>query len=218
MTFEALVDRLVAQFDVTQAQAVAIANERLSQMAVESTAIRAIISLGTTTSGTSSYTLASNVAKILKAQVPYTAGTTVYEGSETLENLWDVDAGLAEAPDDAAWVVIEPDTDTDATTDKFRLYPTPGESGKTISGLVALRPAALTYVTATVIPIPVNAHAALLDGAKAELYDDEGRQDEAAKLEASFQDGIRVLKKEVTSRGKGSGRHRIRVAGYDLAR
>lgn len=218
MTFEALVDRLTSLFDVTQTQAVAVVNERLNRMVVESTAIRSIMSLGTTTSGTTSYTLASNVAKILKAQVAFTAGTAIYEGAETIEDLWDLDAGIATATDDAYWVVIEPDSDALATTDSFRLYPTPAESGKTITGLVALRPAALTYTSGTALPIPVDVHPALLDGAKAELFDDEGRQDEAAKMEASFNDGIRALRKQVDSRGKGSGRHRIRVAGYDLNR
>lgn len=218
MTFEALVDRMVAAFDVTQAQAVAIANERLTRMVVESTAIRAIISLGTTTSGTTSYALAANVAKVLKVQVAYTAGTAIYEGTETIEAMWDLDAGIASAPPDGYWFVIEPDTDTDATTDKLRLYPTPGESGKTITGLVALRPAALTYTSNTALPIAVNVHPALLDGCKAELSDDEDRQDTAAKLEAEYAAGIQRLLREVTGRGKGSGRHRMRVSGYDMGR
>lgn len=219
MTFEALVDRLTSLFDVTQQRAVDVANERLTRMVVESTAIRAIISLGTTTNGTTSYTLASNVAKVLKIRVDYTAGTAIYEGQETIEDLWDIDAGIAEpSSTDAYWFVVEPDTDTDATTDKLRLYPTPGETGKAISGLVALRPATLTYSTNTALPIPIDVHNNLLDGAKAELFDEEGRQDEAAKHEASFQDGIRILKRQVESRGKGSGGHRMRVRGYDLAR
>jgi hypothetical protein len=104
------------------------------------------------------------------------------------------------------------------TTDNLRLYPAPGEAGKAITGLVALRSATITYGSSTALPIPVNTHEHLLAGCKAELSDEESRQDVSAKFEAVFQAGIARLRDDQTSRGKGSGRHRLRVAGYDLTR
>lgn len=215
MTFEALVDRLTALFDVTQAHAVDVANERLADLATKSTAIRAVISLGTTTSGTSSYTLASNVVKIIQAKATYSAGTVIYDGVVSIEDLWDTDVGDTTISGNV--IAIEPDSDTSATTDNFRIYPTPTESGKTITALVALRPATLTYTSGTALPIPVDQHPALLDGCKAELFDEEGRQDEAAKHDASFQLGVKALESQVNKRGKSTST-RMRLAGYDLTR
>lgn len=216
MTFEGLIDRLTSLFDVTQARAVDVANERLSDMVARSTALRAVVSLGTTTSGQASYALASNVVKILRAEVQYAAGTTEFEGVATLEDFWDVAAQRSEFTGPV--IAIQPDSDASMTTDNFILYPTPAEAARPITGLVALRPATLTYSSATALPIPVDTHSRLLAGCKAELFDDEGRQDEAAKNEAEFEQGVRILEGQVNKRGKGSQGTRMRVRGYDLAR
>lgn len=216
MTFEALVDRLTSGFDVTQPRAVDVANERLADMVTRSTALRAVISLGTTVANQASYALAANVAKILEITVPYTAGSAIYYGVATLEDLWAVAAGTSEITGNV--VAIEADSDATMTTDNFRLYPAPSEAGKAISGLVALRPAALTYSSATALPIPVDQHNALLAGAKADLFDEEGRQDEAAKNDVKFENGIKRLEASVNKRGKGSGGTRMRVVGYDIRR
>src|SRR5689334_14387206 len=146
MFFEALVDRLVALYDVGQARAVDVANERLERMVTESKFLRAVKSLGTTVVNQTSYALDPTVVQVLKVRVDFTAGTIIYEGSETLEDLWDVDAGNAIDPTgQAAWFVIEPDADSLGTTDNLRLYPAPAEAGKAITGLVAIQPATLTY-------------------------------------------------------------------------
>jgi hypothetical protein len=221
VTFDDLVTRLMALYDVTQARAVDVANERLNRMVAEAKSLRAIKSLGTTVADTASYALDATVVQVFKVKVAYTAGQINYEGTETIEDLWDLDAGTAEvspSSDDAYWFTIEADSDSLQTTDNLRLYPAPDESGKTITGLVALRPATITYGSSTALPIPLNTHEHLLAGCKAELSDEEARQDESAKFEAVYQAGIARLKNEAESRGKGSGRHRMRVAGYDIAR
>jgi hypothetical protein len=220
MTFETIVDDLVALFDVTPTKAVAVVNDRLQDFVTRSTALRAQSTLGTTTSGTASYTLAANIVKVFKVKVDYDAGQINYEGSETLEDMWDLDAGTSEVTDTttAYWYVVEPDTDALATTDSLRLYPTPSESGATITGLVALRPAVLTYATATALPIPTDVHDALKEGSKAVLYRDEGRDDLATTPDLKYEQGIRDVLSGVQKRGKGMGGHRIRVAGYDYQR
>lgn len=216
MTFEALVDRLTAAFDVTQTHAVDVVNERLGDMVAKSTALRAVVTLGTTVANQSSYALAANVVKILQAKATYTSGTVIYEGVSTLEDLWGVDA--LDTTIDGNVIAIEADSDSLATTDNFRIYPTPTVSGVVVTGLVAIRPAVLTYTSGTALPIPVDQHPALLDGAKAELFDEEGRQDEAAKHDASFQIGVKALESGVNKRGKGSTGTRLRLVGYDLNR
>jgi hypothetical protein len=220
MNFDELVTRLTGLYDVTTTRAAEVANERLQRMVAEAKSLRAIKSLGSTVAAQTSYTLDPTVVHVYKVKVAYTAGQINYEGTESIDALWDIDAGVAEAsdPDSAYWFAIEADSDSLQTTDNLRLFPAPGEAGKAITGLVALRPATITYGGSTALPIPVNTHEHLLAGCKAELSDEEERQDVSAKFEAVFQAGIARLRDDQTSRGKGSGRHRLRVAGYDLTR
>lgn len=215
MTFEALCDKIVAGFDVTQQQAVDAANERLSTMVTKAESLRAIISLGTTVASQQSYSLASNVVKVFKVWIDFTAGTQTYDGAATIEEFIDLAANLATT--NGNWYVTEPDADADMNTENLRIWPAPSEAGKTINGLVALRPATLTYTSNTTIPIPIDQHPALLDGVRAELSEGEGRQDQAPLWEQSYAAGIEEIKEEENSRAKGSGHHRMRMRGYDFA-
>ena len=219
MNFDGLVTRLQSLFDVGQTRAVDVANERLAEMVTRSTALRSVRSLGSTVAGQASYTLNENIVKILQIEVAYTAGTKAYNGVATLEDLWAVARHEAEVdPDFDGVVAIEADSDSTMTTDNFRMYPAPGESGKAITGLVAIRPAAITYGSSTALPIPVDLHPKLLAGCKAELFEEEGNPTEAATNQAEFEQGIRLLEASVNKRGKSSGGTRLRVSGYDFAR
>ncbi len=215
MNFDQLVDRLTSLFDVNQARAVDVANERLSRMMVEARAIRKMVTLATTVSGTSSYALDPSIAGVLKAKAVYSTGQVNYEGVATIEELWDIDATLAQADSSAAYFVVEPDTDDSQTTANLRLFPTPSETGVTVTGLAIVRPATFTYGGASALPLDVNLHEYLLAGCKAELEDEEDRQDQSAKFEAVFGQGVAKLAAAVTLRGKGSAPHRMRFAGYD---
>lgn len=220
MTFDDLVDRLVSLYDVTTTRAAAVANERLNRMVTEAKYIRAVKSLGTTTSGTASYSLDASIVGILKAKAVYTAGQVNYEGTESLEDLWDIDAGTATVVSDtnAYWIAIQPDSDSDGTTNSFLLSPTPSQSSVTVTGLVALQAATFTYGNSSALPIPVDTHEHLLAGCKAELSDEDEREDLSARFESTFQLGIQKLKQRVQGLGVGTGRHRMRVAGYDVSR
>jgi hypothetical protein len=217
MLFEALVDRLVSLFDCSQQRAVDVTNERLQRLVTESGSLRAIkaVSASTTVANQTSYAIDPTVIQIYKVRIDFTAGTMVYVGAETLEDFWDVDVG--DAVTRGNWFAIEPDADSLGTTDNLRLYPAPTEAGKAINGLVALQPATLTYTSNTALPIPLDVHEHLLAGCKAELYDEDDRQDESQKDEAVFVAGIAKLKKRVESRGKGLEGHRMRVRGYDFS-
>lgn len=216
MTFEGLVDRLLTIFDVGQQRAVDVANERLGRMVAESAALRSLANLGTTVAATATYALPANVVQVMRVEIAFAAGTVIYEGTATVDEFWDLAVGNAYSC--GSIYCVEPDADSDMTTDNLRLYPVPTEAGATITGLVALRAAVLTYSSATALPIPINAHPALLAGCKADLYDEDDRQDESQKEEAVFVAGIQGLTAATTRRGEGSGRRRMRVAGYDIPR
>jgi hypothetical protein len=212
MTFETIVDDLVALFDVTQAKAVAVVNDRLQDMVARSTALRALKSLGTTVAGQASYSLDATVVQVHKVYIVNGTETTLYEGSATLEDFIDLTAAAADTCGN--WYVTEPDTDSSALTENLRLYPAPDTGGLTITGLVAIRPATLTYATATALPVPADVHDSLKEGAKAVLYAEEGRQDEAAPSVVQYETGIVDLRKGVEKRGKGTGSHRMRHTNY----
>lgn len=216
MTFESIVDDLVALFDVTQAKAVAVLNDRLQDMVARSTALRAVTVIDTTVADQTSYALDPTIVKVFKVWTDDGTTTTTYEGSSTLEDFIDLTA--AQATTCGNLYVTEADSDSSVTTDNLRLYPAPSTTGLDINGLVALRPAVLTYATATALPIPTDSHDNLREGSKAVLYREEGQENLAATPDGKYEQGIRELLEGVQARGKGSGRHRMRVAGYDFNR
>lgn len=220
MDFDGLVGRLTSLYDVTTTRAAEVANERLKRMVAESKALRTIMTITTTVADQAAYTLDPSVVQVYKVKVVYDDGQINYEGTESIEALWDIDADVAEPvdPDSAYWFAVEPDTDAVIGTDLLRLYPAPEVSGKDIKAIVAIRPGTITYGDGTALPISAATEEYLLAGCKAELSDEEGRQDESARFEVTYQAGIQRLRAEVEQRGKGSGRHRMRMVGYDLRR
>lgn len=212
MTFEDLVTRIVGLYDVTQAHAVDVTNERLNRMVSEAESLQAVLTLSTTVANQTSYSLAANIVNILRVKV----GTQTYDGSESLESFWDIDNG--DAATCGFFYALEPDTDSDMNTSNLRLYPAPSASGTAITGLAALQATALAYASATALPIPLDCHEHLLAGVKAEILDEKSRQDESAKFEAVYQAGVQRLQKRATARAKGSGRRRLRMVGYDMPR
>lgn len=216
MTFEGLVDRLVSLYDVAQTRAVDVANERLQRMASAAKSIRVLrTTLGPTVANQAAYALAVDTVQVFRVRVAYASGTVDFTGTETLEAIWDVLAGNA-SDGCGNYYVIEPDSDSSGATQNLRLYPTPTEAGAVITGLVAIIPAALTYASATALPIPLDVHEHLLAGCKAELADEEST--ESAKFEAVFEAGVKRLTAREASRGKGSDGHRLRMSGYDFSR
>jgi hypothetical protein len=213
-TVESIVDDLRAEFDVTQAKALAVLNDRLQDLVTRSTALRAVKSLGTTVAAQTSYALDATIVKVLKVWIVNGTETATYEGTSTLEDFVDLTADDVQT--DGRWYTVEPDSDSSMLTENLRLYPAPSTAGRTITGLVALRPAAVTYATATALPIPTDVHDSLYQGARAKLFEQESRQDEAAVPRAEYEQGIKDLLGGVQKRGKGSQGTRMRIRGYDL--
>lgn len=221
MDFDGLCTRLTGLYDVTTTHAAEVANERLKRMVAEAKSLRAIKEIGTTVADQASYSLDPTVVQIIEAKVVYADGQVNYKGEVNISTLWDIDSGEAQVTNSDGypyWVAIEPDSDSSMTTASFRLYPAPAEDGLEITGLVALRPATITYGSATALPIPTDVEEHLQAGCEAQLSSEEGRQDLAVGFEVTFQAGIRKLSGQEESRGVGSGGHRMRVSGYDFQR
>lgn len=214
MTFDDLCDRLTSLYDVGNTRAVAVANERLSSMLGSSKSLRSLVSFGTTVSGQSEYTIPTTpwtVVEVYRVVIAYTSGDVTYKGTETLDALQDLQAGAAFDPGCGNYYAITPTTGTE----KLLLSAAPTEAGAEITGNCAVLPPAIVYGMGGVIPIPIDCHRHLLAGCRAEVLDEQSRQDESAKFEVVFEAGVKRLVARQNSRGKGSDGHRMRYAGYD---
>lgn len=218
MTFEQLVDRLMSLHDCGQQRAVDVANERIARMAEESRAVRATVNLGSTVAGQTGYAVTDEIVQVFRVKAAYTAGTTLYQGTESRDALEDLQLGLATVSGcgQGHWYVFDPDSDDSAATSDLFLWPAPEESGVAITGRCAVIPDALSYTSGTALPFPRSLHDDLLAGCRATLLSEESRQDEAVGYESQFAAGVRKLEARERARGKGSDRHRLRMARYDF--
>lgn len=207
MTFDDVVDRLTSQFDVTQVQAVAYVNERLDEMVASAEWLMVTKSLGTTVAGQTNYALAADLVDLAAVKIVDGDDTNLYYGV-SLDDLWRADAGDLTASGFA--IDYQADGDPD-----IRLSPAPETAGLTITGLYAQLPGTLTYGSGSVLPIPRDVHKPLLAGARADCYDEEGRQDLAAKDEQLFQTGIGKLNRRKNSRGDSIAPQRMAVVSFD---
>lgn len=219
MTADDLVDRLVALYDVGTTRATDVLNERLSAMLGQARSLRKLVTIGTTVADQHTYALSADIVEVRRVTVEFTAGTATYKGTESIDALTDLVNGDAVDPTGCGkYYAVQADTDGTMTTANLYLYPAPDEAGVNIVGVCAILPASITYGSSTALPIPVDVHKHLLAGCKAELLDEDSRQDESLKLEAEFNAGIQILALRQQARGTGSDRHRLRVSGYDLRR
>ena len=215
-TFEGLVDELRTQFDVTQTRAVEVVNHRLQEILARAEALEYRKSLGTTTSGTSTYTLAASIISLGRVRADYSTGTVLYEAIDSRQ-LDEVDAGLRTLDPDVTVFALLHDTDDDATTASLRIYPTPSESSVTLLGIYAGLPSELTYSSGTALPLNVDFHEALLAGCRAEFYArEEERPDLAATEEAKFAAGIDGLRKRKNARTEGDAPLRAQMWMFDF--
>jgi hypothetical protein len=163
--------------------------------------------------------LDATVVQVYRVTIAYSTGPVTYKGTESLDALMDLVTGATLDPGgDGRWYAVQPDTDSSQVTNNLYISPAPSEAGAPITGLCAILPATLAYASATALPIPLDVHPHLLAGCKAELSDEEGRQDEAMKFEGVFAQGTTTLERRANALAQGSDRHRMRVSGYDLSR
>lgn len=218
MNFDGLVDRLTSLYDVGTPRATDVANERLSSMLGSSKSLRGLVDLGTTVAGQALYALPSTVLEVYRLDVAYTTGTVTYKGTATLDELQDLASGAAHDPGCGHWYTVAPDTDVSMNTANLYLSAAPTVAGAAMTGNCAILPPTIVYGLEAVIPIPIDCHRHLLAGCRAELSDEDSRQDESAKFEAVFEAGVKRLESRENSRGTGSDGHRMRMSGYDFGR
>lgn len=217
MNFDQLVSRLISLYDVGTPRATDVANERLASMVGQAKSLRGLVNLGTTVAGTATYALPATVVEVYRVEIAYASGAVTYMGTESLDALLDLQRGAAYG-DCGNWYAVAPDADATMNTDNLFLSAAPTEAGAVITGRCAILPATITYGATSALPIPLDLHRHLLAGCKAELLDEDSRQDEAGKLELVYTAGIKALSAREAAKGKGSDGHRLRMAGYDFSR
>lgn len=212
MTGADLVARITGEFDIDVSQALAWLNERYGRMVAESLYRAAKKSLGNTVAGQSNYALPVDVVDIARIRIDESDGTVGLYEPTSLEQLWNIDASRSVLVGTGG--LFAEDHQADGTVE-VRIYPAPEQAGLAITGLQALQPVALTNTGGSTPIIPAHLHTYLLDGARSDGYDDEGRQDLAAKFEGRFEQGVEKLRRFKNTR-TGPGASRVRVAGYDF--
>lgn len=216
MNFDTLVDRAVSLYDVSSTRASDVANERLQRMLGASKSLMKVATIGTTVAGQAAYPLDATIVTVKRVFVTYTSGVVTFEGTETLDSLTDLANGLATVYGCSNFYTVAYDTDSSQVTNNLYLSPAPTEAGASITANCAVLPAAITYGSTTALPLPLDFHEHLLAGVKAELSDEDERQDSGAKFEGVYQAGITLLTKRQQGLGQGSDRHRMRMVGYDV--
>lgn len=206
MTFDDVVNRLLALFDTDQATAVSIANERQAQMIAEAEFRLAETNLGNTVAGQSDYNLPATVEDITYVllgadTVPYMRASTkqmlgLRNGTMFIDN-------PSEAPG-----AFAPYADATGVL-KVRIYPTPTVSGTPILAWSAIDAADTAYGTAAALQVPRKVHIELLDGCIAACYEQiESRWDLAQPHEQKYADGVEKLRRFKNAR-LGSGTTQI---------
>ena len=203
MTFDAVVDRILAMFDTDQPTAVSFVNERHKRMIGEAEFRLAEHSLGNTVAGQSDYALADTVEHLRYLLIG--ADTEPYIRASEMQML-EIRSGRSSVEDAPGAFSMYFDS---AGVEKVRINPTPSTSGTAIFGLAAIDPGDLTYGSSAVLLIPAHLHTYLLDGAIADGYEQvDNRWDLAAPHEQRYEVGIQKSRRFKNAR-LGSGPTRI---------
>jgi hypothetical protein len=183
-------------------------NDRLRTLVSESGWVKTLVEIGPTVAGTHQYAVPENVTDI----------RSILVGGETYTRVGPDQMFAARAS--GAYVIgaygaFSPAYNA-AGTPVLEIWPTPEESGQTISALATTSPAALTVET-DVPSVPEDMHQALVDGAIAtglrriyERHEDAERFEQAFSSPGSGQGAVQKLKRRANSL-VGSGPIRARI-------
>lgn len=178
-------------------------NERYKEAVARSEWRRAIINLGPTVAGTASYTLPTNVVRILAG---LQIGTAEYHPIGQ-SDLWGAQSGRLHIT--PAWRLSY----TSTGTRQIILDDPPDTSGDAINALVALLPDTLTANDSPIFP--EDLHPGLVDGAAATGLSRYAEQRSAAEWhEARFREMIQELKRRASTMGQPTGPVQVGVFGY----
>lgn len=202
MTFEQLKARVAAD-GVSDTEAGVLVNQAYQALVVRAKFLQKSITLGTTVAEQAVYDFPeSDLVQIESVWI----GTVCYD-RVGLEELREVVAGRGRIEDPRRGIV-SPYFDSTGNP-QFRLYPVPGESGETIDGIVVDTPAELTAGQSPVTPVDFDQ--AIIDGARARIYDEEDEDGgNRERLDAKFDSEVRRLEgRKHTRIGRGPQQARI---------
>jgi hypothetical protein len=208
LTFDDVVDAVVAQADVSQPTAVKYVNSRYARMVTESDFLTRVNNLGTTTAGASTLALPTDLVGLRRVSV----GTVRYDlvGAEDILDIQNNVNGMSwTSPDGTTGLVAQYYDASDVPTLLF--YPAFSATGTAITAIQVHEPADIAYGGAAATALPIHLRPYLIDGALAEAYEkSDERADLAQVHEQRFADGIDKLKRLKNSRVR-SGPYRIVV-------
>jgi hypothetical protein len=188
MTFDELVDRVVARFDCTQAEAAAWLNERHRRMVGESLWRLAETDFGPTVVNQSDYALPDSVENVAFLMLGADTDPLARIRPEDMALLRS--GGTLSGADQAFAMYADA-----VGVHKLRIWPTP-TSVVEIIGLTAIDPATMVYGAGASPVIPVQFHSYLKDGAFADGFEEiEARWDLAGPFEQRYETGIQKLRR-----------------------
>ena len=210
-TVQGLIDQVKseAQFDVTDAAALAWLDRRHKKMTVRARAYRKSVSIGPTVANTRDYALPSDLVEVLEVSVdgmPYGRATHTdlsygAQGWLLLDGIGGVIASEETASGDA----------------EVALYPTPTQAGLTVTVRGIFRPADLVVGQDSGIEVPDEYLDSLVSGAIATgLARQEYRPDLAQSFEQDFENACEEWRRQLRRRYRGSGPTPIRIQGVNI--
>lgn len=210
-TVQGLIDQVKSEatFDVTDAQALAWLDRRHKKMVVRARALRKSVSVGPTVANQRDYALPADnveVHEILVDGTPYGRATHT-----------DLAYGAL------GWVVLDgvggvaSSEETATGGAEIALYPTPTQSGLTITVRGVFRPADLVVGQDTAIMVPDEFLDSLVSGAIATgLARKDYRPDLAQSFEADYENACEEWRRQLRRRYRGAGPTPIRIQGVNI--
>lgn len=205
-----IIDAVIQQVgtDASRAQCLSLLNEAYRDQVARARWFRTESSIGTTTAGTASYTLPSNLIELYGLKVAGVPWDAIGEDA-----MWKVNAGTA-------WVYVGPggvfSQDYDSSGNpQITLYPAPTTDGDDITIRGSWVPADLTDSTASYPITPADTHSSLIDGTAAlVLVRIDERPDLADPFTQRFSNVTEVLRRRKNGLAWGSRPAQIQVQGY----
>jgi len=211
-TVQSLIDQVKteAQFDVTDAQALAWLDRRQKKMAVRARAYRKTATIaGGTVANQRDYPLPSDLVEVLEV----TVGGLPY-GRATHADLSYGAQGWVELSGIGGVVSSEEDS---SGGPEIALYPTPTTAAQAILVRGIFRPASLVVGTDSTIVVPDEYLDSLVSGAIATgLSRQENRPDLAQGFEQDYENACEEWRRQVRRRYRGAGPTPIRIQGVNI--
>jgi hypothetical protein len=190
MTFDAMVDRILALFDIEQPIAVSFVNERHKRMVGEAEFRLAETSFGTTVASQSDYAFDDSIEGLRYVQLGADSEPYIRADDLQMVGLRNGSAQVDGAPGAFSFY------GDSSGNEKLRLFPTPTTAGTAIIGWASIEPADIAYGSGGTFLPPQHLHPYILDGALADAYEQiESRWDLATPHDQRFEAGVEKLRR-----------------------